>query len=71
VGPRAGLDDVEERKILLLPGFEPKPSSPYIYIYIYIYIYRITSNIRCTFYTFFPVEKLSCVLNSRNVHLSN
>jgi hypothetical protein len=33
----------------------------------------ITSNIRRIFYTFFffLVEKLRCVLNSRNVHLSN
>jgi hypothetical protein len=34
-------------------------------------IYNITSNIRRTFYTFFPVEKLRCILNLRNVHLSN
>jgi hypothetical protein len=34
-------------------------------------IYRITSNIGQTFYTFFPVEKLRCVLNLRNVHLHN
>jgi hypothetical protein len=27
--------------------------------------------LRCTFYTFFPVEKLGCILNLRNVHLSN
>jgi hypothetical protein len=29
------------------------------------------NRIRRTFYTSFPVEKLTCVLNSRNVHLSN
>jgi hypothetical protein len=40
-------------------------------IYIYIYIYIITSNIRRTFYTFFSLEKLSCVLNASNVHFSN
>jgi hypothetical protein len=34
-------------------------------------IYRITLNIRLIFYTFFPVEKLGCILNSRNVHLSD
>jgi hypothetical protein len=34
-------------------------------------IYYITSNIRLTFYTFFPVEKFRCVLSSRNMHLSN
>jgi hypothetical protein len=31
VGPRAGLDVVEKRNILLLPGFEPRPSSPSLY----------------------------------------
>jgi hypothetical protein len=25
VGPRAGLDDVEKRKFLTLPGLEPQP----------------------------------------------
>jgi hypothetical protein len=28
VGPRAGLDTVETRKILLLPEIEPRPSIP-------------------------------------------
>jgi hypothetical protein len=28
VGPRAGLDAVEKRKILPLPGIEPGPFSP-------------------------------------------
>jgi hypothetical protein len=28
VGPTAGLDVVEERKNLSLPGLEPRPSSP-------------------------------------------
>jgi hypothetical protein len=28
VGPRAGLDAVEKKKILPLPGFEPRPSNP-------------------------------------------
>jgi hypothetical protein len=28
VCPRGGLDDVEKRKIFLLPGIEPQPSSP-------------------------------------------
>jgi hypothetical protein len=26
VGPRAGLDDVEKRKFLTLPGLKPQPS---------------------------------------------
>jgi hypothetical protein len=34
-----------------------------------VQLYCITSNLRCSFYTFFPVEKLRCVLNSRNVYL--
>jgi hypothetical protein len=29
VGPRAGLDAVEKRKILSVPEVEPRPSSPY------------------------------------------
>jgi hypothetical protein len=29
VGPRAGLDAVEKREILLLSGIQPRPSSPY------------------------------------------
>jgi hypothetical protein len=29
VGPRAGLDAVEKRRILPLPGTEPQPSCPY------------------------------------------
>jgi hypothetical protein len=29
VGPRAGLDVVEKRKIMPLPGIEPRQSSPY------------------------------------------
>jgi hypothetical protein len=29
VGLRAGLDDVENRNILPLPAFEPRPSSSY------------------------------------------
>jgi hypothetical protein len=29
MGPRAGLDAVEERKILPLPEFEARPSSPW------------------------------------------
>jgi hypothetical protein len=29
--PRIGLDDVERRKILPLPGIEPRPSSPSLY----------------------------------------
>jgi hypothetical protein len=28
VGPRAGLDTVEKKKSLALPGIEPRPSSP-------------------------------------------
>jgi hypothetical protein len=28
IGPKAGLDDVEKRKILLLPGIKPRSSSP-------------------------------------------
>jgi hypothetical protein len=28
-------------------------------------------NKSCTFYTFFPIEKFRCVINLRNVHLSN
>jgi hypothetical protein len=31
VNPRAGLDAVEERKILPLPGFDHRPSSPSLY----------------------------------------
>jgi hypothetical protein len=31
VGPRAGLDDVEKRKVLPLLGIEPGPSSPSLY----------------------------------------
>jgi hypothetical protein len=30
-----------------------------------------TSNVWHTFYTFFNAEKLKCILNSRNAHLSN
>jgi hypothetical protein len=29
VDPRAGLDAMEKRKILPLPGIEPRPSRPY------------------------------------------
>jgi hypothetical protein len=29
VGPRPGLDAIEKRKILTLPGFEPQPSNSY------------------------------------------
>jgi hypothetical protein len=38
-------------------------------VLLYIVKYRITSNTRRTFYTFFSVKKLRCVLNSRNVLL--
>jgi hypothetical protein len=31
VGPRAGLDAVEKRKILPLEGVEPRPSTPSLY----------------------------------------
>jgi hypothetical protein len=31
VGPRVDLDAVEKRKVLLLQGFEPGPSSPSLY----------------------------------------
>jgi hypothetical protein len=31
VGPRAGPDIMEKRKILLLPGIEPRPPSPSLY----------------------------------------
>jgi hypothetical protein len=34
VGPRTGLDAVEKRKILPLPGIEPRPSSPSLIIII-------------------------------------
>jgi hypothetical protein len=29
VSPTAGLDDMEKRKFLFLPGFEPRQSGPY------------------------------------------
>jgi hypothetical protein len=29
VGPRAGLEAVEDRKVLKLPGIELRPSCPY------------------------------------------
>jgi hypothetical protein len=33
VGPTAGLDAVEKRKPLPLPGLKPQPSSPYPSLY--------------------------------------
>jgi hypothetical protein len=48
-----------------IPWFTSE-GSMYILRSSYIYIYRITSNLRSTFFTFFPVEKMGCILNSRN-----
>jgi hypothetical protein len=31
MSPRTGLDDVEKRNVLLLPGIEPQTSSPLLY----------------------------------------
>jgi hypothetical protein len=45
VGPRAGLDVAEKRKILPLPGVDPRPSSPSLSA-IFVYLQYINKYFR-------------------------